>query len=430
MESLARSFGSLLGILVCTGMIAALPVGAPAQRYSLYAYAFMSEDQQPSIQVNATIVYNSLIFFKKGPVFESTYELLLRVRDHKGKVVDTAVIKRSVTVTHYRDTKSNRMASKAAKNFVVAPGAYTLEATIVVKNTQLSSTKTVAVEVPDFLSAGIGLGSPRLFTISEDCGFASSAVVRGDTIDESRMSAVEGSSVAAIDKMIALRFDLYADAHRPGSQSCRLYVEVTDDRKNQLFYSSRNVRLTGRGDGFLVVLNVDDWEIGEYKMTAKIVMDSPRREAASSYTFGVEFSRAMLASRFDDTLAMLGIIASSDDLEELKSAEGAERLAAWKRFWAKRDPSPGSETNEALDEFLGRVRYATENFSTVEPGWKTDRGRVYIRYGPPDQIESTADSYAQGEYQIWRYNDLNLVFVFYDRYFGVGDFRLIGTDSY
>ncbi len=64
-----------------------------------------------------------------------------------------------------------------------------------------------------------------------------------------------------------------------------------------------------------------------------------------------------------------------------------EREAFIENFWLKRDPTPGTPENEYEEEHYRRVAYANENFSSGIPGWKTDRGSIYIKYGPPDERE-------------------------------------------
>jgi len=57
-------------------------------------------------------------------------------------------------------------------------------------------------------------------------------------------------------------------------------------------------------------------------------------------------------------------------------------------FWQRRDPTPDTEENEFKDEHYRRIEYANEHFAAGIPGWKSDRGRIYIMYGPADEIES------------------------------------------
>jgi len=56
-------------------------------------------------------------------------------------------------------------------------------------------------------------------------------------------------------------------------------------------------------------------------------------------------------------------------------------------FWEKRDPDPMTEENEFKEEFFRRIEYANNRFNEGMPGWKTDRGRIYIYFGPPDKID-------------------------------------------
>jgi GWxTD domain-containing protein len=57
-------------------------------------------------------------------------------------------------------------------------------------------------------------------------------------------------------------------------------------------------------------------------------------------------------------------------------------------FWQRRDPTPDTVENEFKEEHYRRIAYANEHYAAGIPGWKTDRGRIYIVYGPPDEIES------------------------------------------
>src|SRR5437763_16209119 len=57
-------------------------------------------------------------------------------------------------------------------------------------------------------------------------------------------------------------------------------------------------------------------------------------------------------------------------------------------FWQRRDPTPDTVENEFKEEHYRRIAYANDHFAAGIPGWKSDRGRMYIMYGPPDEIES------------------------------------------
>jgi GWxTD domain-containing protein len=65
-----------------------------------------------------------------------------------------------------------------------------------------------------------------------------------------------------------------------------------------------------------------------------------------------------------------------------------EREQFIEQFWLRRDPTPDTEENEYREEHYRRIAYANDRFASGIPGWKTDRGRIYIEYGPPDEIDS------------------------------------------
>jgi GWxTD domain-containing protein len=65
-----------------------------------------------------------------------------------------------------------------------------------------------------------------------------------------------------------------------------------------------------------------------------------------------------------------------------------EREQFIEQFWLRRDPTPDTVENEFKEEHYRRIAYANEHYASGIPGWKTDRGRIYITYGPPDEIDA------------------------------------------
>jgi len=83
----------------------------------------------------------------------------------------------------------------------------------------------------------------------------------------------------------------------------------------------------------------------------------------------------------------------------LKTDEERENFI--ENFWRRRDPDPDTEENEYREEYYERIAYANEHFASGIPGWKTDRGRIYITFGKPDGIEThpTGGSYDRPSYE-------------------------------
>ncbi len=82
------------------------------------------------------------------------------------------------------------------------------------------------------------------------------------------------------------------------------------------------------------------------------------------------------------------IITDEERQAFMQLSNDEERDQFIEAFWARRDPTPDTPENEFKEEHYRRIAYANEHFAAGIPGWKTDRGRMYIMYGPPDEIES------------------------------------------
>ena len=82
-------------------------------------------------------------------------------------------------------------------------------------------------------------------------------------------------------------------------------------------------------------------------------------------------------------------IITPEELSAFKQlSNDEERDAFIEQFWLRRDPTPDTPENEYKEEHYRRIAYANEHFAAGIPGWRTDRGRIYIAYGPPDQIDA------------------------------------------
>src|SRR5688572_7836253 len=80
------------------------------------------------------------------------------------------------------------------------------------------------------------------------------------------------------------------------------------------------------------------------------------------------------------------IISSAENKEFNRLTTDAERDAFIEKFWKLRDTDSSTQENEFRKEHYARIRHANERFADGVPGWKTDRGRIWILHGPPDDI--------------------------------------------
>ena len=123
-----------------------------------------------------------------------------------------------------------------------------------------------------------------------------------------------------------------------------------------------------------------------------------------------------------------------------------ERAKFVEQFWLRRDPTPDTEENEYKEEHYRRIAFANEHFASGVPGWRTDRGEIYIKYGPPDEIKShpSGETYQRtieeggGQtstypFEQWRYRYLegigsDVVIEFVDQTM-TGEYRMIANPS-
>ena len=82
------------------------------------------------------------------------------------------------------------------------------------------------------------------------------------------------------------------------------------------------------------------------------------------------------------------IITDEEQSAFKKLSNNTERDIFIEQFWQRRDPTPDTAENEYKEEHYRRIQYANEHYAAGLPGWKTDRGRIYIMYGKPDSIDS------------------------------------------
>lgn len=100
------------------------------------------------------------------------------------------------------------------------------------------------------------------------------------------------------------------------------------------------------------------------------------------------------------------IIEPSEREAYLRLQSDDERSHFIEQFWQRRDPTPATSNNEFKEEHYRRITYANDRFRAASmAGWKTDRGRIYVVYGPPGEIESHPSGRDGGPpFELWLYN--------------------------
>src|SRR5438132_4896710 len=136
----------------------------------------------------------------------------------------------------------------------------------------------------------------------------------------------------------------------------------------------------------LLLLTSSSWSVAQKKNDPK--KEDTKKEVPKNVQRSRELESASRALRkwLDEDVSYIITNQERAAFKALKTDEEREQFI--EQFWLRRDPTPDTVDNEFKEEHYARIAYANERFASGIPGWKTDRGRIYIIYGKADEIES------------------------------------------
>lgn len=147
---------------------------------------------------------------------------------------------------------------------------------------------------------------------------------------------------------------------------------------------------------------------GKYKIVIGNIPDT------SVFYFEVAwFNKPASLNDIDYALESMEYLLTKNQLKEIDSGDNTEIFKNIIDYWKQRDPTPATPYNEAMAEYFRRVDYAALNYSTIKEknGMKTDRGKIYILFGEPSNVNSQLKD--DSSYEIWDYtNRVNRTFTF------------------
>lgn len=136
-------------------------------------------------------------------------------------------------------------------------------------------------------------------------------------------------------------------------------------------------------------------------------------------------------AQVDDIYRVVSLIMDKKEKRLYTKSDDVGKRKVLTAFWNRNDPTPDTPENEFKQEFYRRVQIANRDFASgSDDGWETDRGRVLIKYGPPNNIEKMQSSLDQKPWVTWEYYEIEggVRFIFVDRT-GYGSFQLVHSDA-
>lgn len=243
---------------------------------------------------------------------------------------------------------------------------------------------------------------------------------------------------------LAYYFELYSA--RP--ESAAVAARVMTEGGTQVVSIAASPIAVGAGGGFTDgVLDLAGLPPGRYRL--EVTATGPDSQVTRNASFGMtgfesvaQAEAVMAAAAWPATLSeaeldeaygpLVYVMTASE--QGMFSSLSVEGKRTWLRqFWARRDPSPGTPRNEERERFYAAITEANRRYreggASAIPGWNTDRGRIFIKYGAPDEVFQRKVQQGRQPYEIWKYTrSRSLQYVFMDLT-QFGNYTLIFTND-
>lgn len=171
-------------------------------------------------------------------------------------------------------------------------------------------------------------------------------------------------------------------------------------------------------------------ESGLYRLQTTLEGADGSQLAESSTKLSLSAVTQWVHEHWDEAVELLAYEATDEEQDALEEAPPDRRVAAWNEFWEVRDPVPATPGNEAFEDYFRRIAVANANFGTkLRPGWKSDRGQVYVAFGSPNDLIRQPLQSGSFPIEIWVYDNPGFQIVFEDR-IGFGNYQMTNPGTF
>ena len=348
-------------------------------------------------------IYNAVLnFAKKDDNFEAQYEVAVKVYNDNEELVDSYHQSKTVLVPNEVKAKSRYDYRTSQVNFDLPPGKYTMNLVLSDPSSRQVQNQQFKLKLKDMGSKQPTLSDIELVqAVDKSSDSGSKEFDKGSLLVVPSVTHIYGND----DK---LRLLFYVELYRGTDSTPDVRVEtmLRHSVKGMVYRDSLTSEFTEPTVRQFREISLDSLIPGRYELSVTLLGKRAKKLYVEYRYFTIFLSQnALLKYDYKSILGQLGIIATNEEMDVLKKAETyPDRLSAFNAFWDGRDPTPGTSVNEAKDEFYRRVNIANQNFTHMyRQGWKTDRGRIYIIYGEPDQVDDYPVVPNMHPYQEWHY---------------------------
>ena len=365
-------------------------------------------------------------FVKSGDRYAARFELSLIVIDDDDYQVSAETLRDSVVVDTDAETRVMDPSSAQLYTTYLPPGKYDLQITLYDQDTGDQQDISRPFEVPDYYKDRLSVS---------DIQFAG-LVLEGPAnvgVDRRGIRVVPNLSRAFGEDHtdMYIYYEVYTDAAEEAQQPLTVAYKIKSSSGREVLNREEPLERQGNIGAYSGRFDTSELSQGVYTLEIEVDDRAVRNRAKSKSEFHITWQFLLpltAAKNFREITEQLRYIAKNDELDVLKKhrdAPAGEQKEALEAFWKRRDPTPGTERNENMIMYYRRIAYANENFDDgLRKGWRSDQGRIYIVYGPPDEVERhTWDRSYSHPYQVWHYYNISRSFVFVD-FDGYGRYQL------
>jgi GWxTD domain-containing protein len=346
-----------------------------------------------------SIANAALTFARENDRFRAGYTIGVTLRDG-ATAVRQFEAHESVLIPSFRETSRIDQSVFYQELLTLKPGRYNLTLTVRDDGSSKASTEDVTLAVPT-----LGPGS-----MATPMSFLRTAI--RTSLDS--LPRIVTSPLASITFGRDTVVPLYVEAYGPANGGrLPLLVSARTDNGKVLFTDT--ISLARRSNLYSGVLNIPVSRIGIGP--SMVSFWQPGRPDTSRTPIFVNFGEDLPVASYDEMINYLRWFAAPYKLKALRDTAPEFRAAAWGKFVKENSASIGG--NDALHDYFARLVIANARYREEGiPGWTTDRGKVLLALGEPDQVYDqgrTTDLSQRGRVQIWEYRSLNLQLQFYDQ---------------
>jgi GWxTD domain-containing protein len=361
----------------------------------------------PEVRIDYRMERNEILFERARGGYRAAYEVrVIFYAASGGKQVTGDVFQRSLRVATYSDTRLRGADIIDHVSLRVPPGKYRVRVNITDLVAERVSGTEIEFEVPSDSKDLVWFTDLSLGTVADSAN-ASAPLRERFTPVPGRRFGLDLPSLAVLAEVVDAR--PLAAGTDPGSY--RIAMRVVNELQETSWKGDTTIARTGDRTPFLLRPHLRLLEAGSYRLVLELtsprIVPTGKKKAVPvrrERDFHVDQTSENVAWELRSSLEVLRYVATPSEESELDGLEGPDqRKAFWERFWKRRDPTPETDQNEALEEFYRRVQYSNQHFGAGVAGWRTDMGRIYIQKGAPDEVVRNPFNFDRPPEEIWYY---------------------------